>query len=731
MKLLILISILLSPAFLAAQSIDSTSVKDSVVLPKSKDLSELVIVGKKRFVEQQLDKTVLNVQNDLLAVTSNLFQILQNAPGVSITQDENIQMNGKTGVNVFIDGRPSQLSAKDLADWLKSTPGANVDKIEIISQPSSKYPAQGNAGIINIRMKRLTKRGFNGSINSSYTQAVHANGNTSANFNFRQGKWNWFGNISARKSRQNTSGAIVRFVNSDSINKIFLNNTVDQDASKNLAFEAGADFYLSKKTVLGFIIKGNEYKSQLLTPGTTLIQNNNITDSSLRTINDNQQQNSRYSYNFNYRYQDSVGNELNVDADLARFTNRSEGFVATDLFNNQFTKYGNTANAQMVNTSIDIYGLKMDYQRKLKVIHSTVEIGWKLNQIETNNDLRSNYLSNSIFIADTGRTNLFNYTENIYATYVSLNSSYKKWEYKLGARVEYAGIDGTSTDLKGAQVKYPDTSYVNIFPTAFVRYKANDSHSVSAYYGKRINRPGFQELNPFEYIFDNYSSERGNPFLLPEFTNTVSISYAYKYALQVTAGYSVTNNFFQTIVTQNGERTEAMNFNIGEERRFYVEAGLSLPITKWWSSYSNVSPRYNVYKGTIPEGELSNKAWAMGWYTSHRFTLPKKWNVQLSSWGSIATKDAISNTSWLGSVDLAGGKSFLKERLSLRASITDIFNTQRWQQRTAIGNVQFTYLRKWESRTVTIQVGWKLGKSNFKARERKSGAQAELDRIKE
>lgn len=730
MKSFIILSLLFIPLFLTAQTKDSIPAKDTSGLQKTQQLSELILVGKRGFIEQQLDKTVLNVQNDVLAVTSNLFQILQSAPGVSITQDENIQMNGKTGVNVLIDGRPSQLSARDLADWLKSTPGANVDKIEIISQPSSKYPAQGNAGIINIRMKRLTKKGFNGSVSTSYTQSVHGNGNASTNLNFRKEKWNWFGNVSARKSRQNTDGAIVRYVNSDSTAKIFVNNTVDQDASRNLAFEIGADHYLSSKHILGFIIKANEYSSKLHTPGTTFIQSNLQTDSSLSTINDHQQQNSRYSYNFNYRYEDSLGNELNIDADYATFTNHSSGFVETDLFDNNFTKYGYTANAQNVNTAINIYGIKMDYQRQLKKLNSSVELGWKLNKIETNNDLRTEYFNNSIFVADTGRSNVFDYSENIYAAYVSLSSKFKKWEYKFGGRLEYAGIDGTSTNLKGAQVKYPDTSYLNFFPTMYVSYKVNASHNFSGYYGRRINRPGYQELNPFEYIYDNYSSERGNPFLLPEFTKTVSLSYSYKYALQITAGYSVTKNFFQTVVTQKGERTEAMNFNIGEEKRFYVEAGISVPITKWWSSYSNLSPRYNAYSGTIPEGELKNKAWAMGWYTSHRFSLPEKWNLQLSSWGSIATKDAISKTAWLGSVDIAGGKSFLKERLSLRASVTDIFDTQRWQQRTAIGNVQFTYLRKWESRTFTIQVGWKLGKTNYKARERKMGAQEEMDRIK-
>jgi len=325
---------------------------------------------------------VLNVQSDIVASGGTLFEVLQKAPGVTISNEETINMAGKAGVNVLIDGRPTQMSAKDLANYLKATPASVVDKIEIIMNPSAKYDAQGNAGIINIRLKKNIAKGTNGNISTSYTQSNHPNYNFSGNINHRQGKWNWFGNLAARKSRQNTNGAINRFVNTNGVDKTFANKTVDQDASKNISFQTGADYYLNKKNTFGFIVKGNEYWSKLYTPGITLINSNNITDSSLHTINDNHQRNSRYNFNANYKYEDTLGNELNIDADYTSFENNSSGLVTTDLLNKQNIKYGYTANDQDVLTQIKIYSIKTDYSRELKKIHAKIETGLKYNTVE-------------------------------------------------------------------------------------------------------------------------------------------------------------------------------------------------------------------------------------------------------------------------------------------------------------------------------------------------------------
>lgn len=596
--------------------------------------------------------------------------------------------------------------------------------------PSARYDAQGNAGIINIRMKKSIARGINGNLSTAYTQSVHGNGNFSGLFNYRNKKWNLFVNTAARKWRQNTSGFINRLVAVNSVNKTFENSTTDQDASRNLIFNTGADYYLNAKSTFGILVKGTAYKSTLYTPGITLIKNNNSTDSSLQTLNDNGQRKNIYNYNLNYRYQDTLGSEFNMDADYTFFYNNSSGLVTTRLLNKLGEQYGYAANKQDVVTGILIYSIKADYAHAFKKSGVRIEAGVKWNTIKTSNDLKAFTWSNNLFKADTGRTNQFNYAETMYAAYANITQTKGKWEYQLGLRAEQSVIKGKSTGLNTVPVNYPDTAYVNIFPTAFLRYTLDDKNSFGLNFGRRINRPTYQDLNPFEYIYDNYTKERGNPFLLPEFSNTIELNYSYRGALNMALGYSNTNNSFQNISTQKGEVTEATNYNLGREYRLYLNAGLGMPFAKWWDSYTNLTPFYKEYKGTIPAGKLDNATWGMGWYSSQSFKLPAKWKVQLSSWGNVGTQDGMYRSKWLGSVDAAAARPVVKDKLTIRVSVTDIFNTQRWQQQVAFGNVNFTYNRKWESRTLRLQLTWKFGKTNYRSRERELGSATENSRIK-
>lgn len=725
MKSTTVILLLLITNSILAQIKDSTRKFNS-----EKMLDAAVIKNKKPFIEIQADKMVLNVQQDIVAGSGNIFDILQRAPGVSVMNEEAITLAGKSGINVLIDGRPTQLSGKDLANYLKATPGSLVDKVEIIMNPSAKYDAQGNAGIINIRMKKNILKGTNGNIVASYTQGDHPNYNLASTFNYRKGKWNWYSNIAARKWRQNTDGTINRFVNSSGTYKTFENKTVDQDASENLGYKAGADWYLNRSNTFGFIIKGNEYKSRLYTPGITLIKSFDIVDSSLHTINDNRERTSSNNINFNYRYEDTLGAELNLDADFTRFSKNKNGYVTTDLLNKQNIVYGYTANDQDVLNKVIVYSIKSDFTKAFKKLNAKMEAGLKWNTVQTTNDLEALLWQGSQFIADTGRTNKFRYTETVYAAYNSFSQKIKKWEYQVGARAEYTVIKGKNTDLKQNTLSYPDTSYLSIFPTAFLRFTINEKNNIGISYGRRINRPDYNDLNPFEYIYDNYSREKGNPYLQPEYSNNAELSYSYHGALNIAMGYSYTTNTFQTISTLNGEITSATQYNVGKENRWYMNISLGMPVTKWWNSYINLGPHYKQFRGKIEQGVLDNNAWGMSWYASENFTLPQKWKIQLSSWGSIATRDAMNRTAWLGSVDAGVSKLLCKDKLNIRLSATDIFHTQRWMQEVDFGNVQYNYLRQWESRTVRLQLTWKFGRTNYNARERELGAQGEINRIK-
>ena len=718
--------------FILLVSLQATTqvVNDSVsTLMASKKLDAVMVLSKKPFIEQQIDKTVVYVQADIMAISSNAFEILQKAPGININGEDAINMSGKAGVNILIDGRPTQMGSKELANFLRSMPGSTIEKIELITNPSSRFDAQGNAGIINICLKKNKLKGTNGNINIGYTQNVHYRSNASAALNQRSGKINVFANVSVNNNKQHTNGYINRNVTVNNLLKNFNNTTVDMDRNVSQNIRAGVDFYLDKKNTLGVLFTNNGNWNPFNTLGNTFISSDGKIDSSLQTINDNLYKNNRSNTNFNYKHEDTLGNELNIDADYTFFKNTNLTNLRTRYLDKANTKYNFTANDLDVATNINIYALKLDYIKQLKSINTKIETGVKFSNVVTNNNLFATTLFGSTMKADTGRSNNFKYKENIYAAYINIGKKLKKFEYQLGVRIENAVIKGTSTDLKNNSINNPDTNYINIFPTTFVSYKMNDKNMFALSYSKRINRPDYQSLNPFETIYDIYTSEKGNPFLKPQYTNNFEIKYTYRYALNVAVGYNNTKDFSQIISIQTGQQTQATTYNTGSLDNVYFNISAPLPFTKWWDGYVNVTGFLNHYKGTLPNGMLNEKTPGLNYYIQQNFKLGKGWSVQMSSWFNAGTKQAIFKTNALGSLDAAVKKNMLKDKASIRLSVTDIFNTQQWKQSVQFANMDFAYRRKWESRGIRLQFSWSFGKTKFTARERDTNQDA--NRIKE
>jgi len=727
MKFFISLLIFLVSLQTSAQVVNDTA----SVLMATKKLNAVMVTSKMPFIERQIDKTVVNVQADITAISSNAFEILQKAPGINITGEDVINMSGKAGVNILIDGRPAQMGNKELANFLRSMPGSTIEKIELITNPSSRFDAQGNAGIINILLKKNKLKGTNGNVNIGYTQNVHYRSNASVALNHRSGKINAFANVSVNNNNQHTNGYINRNVTVNNLVKNFNNTTVDMDRNVSQNIRAGVDFYLNKKNTFGLLITNTGNWNPFNTPGNTFISSNGMIDSSLQTTNDNLYKNNRYNTNINYKYEDTLGNELNIDADYIFFKNTNVTNLGTAYLDKVNTRYNFTANDLDVATNINIYALKLDYTKQLKSINTKIETGAKVSSVATNNNLFATTLFGAAMKADTGRSNNFKYNENIYAVYINVGKKLKKFEYQLGVRIENAVIKGISSDLKNNRINNPDTNYINIFPTAFVSYKMNDKNTFALSSGKRINRPDYQTLNPFETIYDIYTSEKGNPFLRPQYTNNFEIKYTYRYALNVAVGYNHTNDYSQTISTQTGQQTQATTNNIGSLANVYINISAPLPITKWWDGYANVTGFLNHYKGVLPNEILNEKTLGLNYYIQQNFKLGKGWSTQMSSWFNAGTKQAIFKTSALGCLDLAAKKTLLKDKASLRLSITDIFNTQQWKQRVQFANMDFTYRRKWESRGVRLQFSWSFGKTKFTARERDTNQDANRIKAKE
>lgn len=723
MKQLLFSVLLLSATPVFAQQSDTT-------LPAATSLKAVVVSSKKPLIEQQIDKTVINVQNDISAAGSTAFDLLQKAPGIRIQADDVIQMSGKAGVNVMIDGRPTQMSAKDLALFLRGLPGSSIDKIEIISNPSARFDAQGNAGIINIRLRKNKIKGTNGSVGIGYTQNVHYRSNASANINHRSGKLNAFANLSVNNNLQYTNGYINRVINENGKTQFFNNTTIDQDRNTAFNIRTGADYYLNKMSSFGVLFTSDGNHNPFRTPGQTLISSGSGVDSILNTQNNNLFNNRRYNGNLNYHFEDSLGYEWNIDADATWFGNSNATDIATNYLSNFSSAVRSNLQQLDVATDIRILAFKVDRVQPFKLLNGKIESGFKFSDVSTSNNLDASWKSNGWMQADTGRSNLFHYHEQVAAGYLSFKGSYKKWEYQLGLRAEFSAVNGESVDLRKIQLNNPDTSYLNLFPSAFVAYALNDKHQLALSFSRRINRPDYQSLNPFEFIYDAYTYEKGNPYLRPQYSQLIELKYSYKYALQLALGYQHTGDYSQSISIQEGQITSATTSNIGTLDNLYFNLGTPIPINKWWSGYANITGFFNHYKGQLPAGKLDQQSLGWNFYVQQDVQLKKGWSAQLSCWFNAATTEAIYAMGAIASVDVAVKKEIVKQKGSIRLMVNDLFNTQRYLQTVQFGNMQFEYQRKWESRGIRIQFNWKFGKTSYSARERETNADGDRIKIK-
>ncbi|WP_229366145.1 TonB-dependent receptor domain-containing protein [Fibrisoma montanum] len=713
---------------------------------EAKTLNAVVVKARQQVVEQQVDKTVLNVQADATAAGKTAYELLQQAPGVVIDPNDNIQMAGKQGVNVYIDGKPANLSPTDLANLLKSTPASTIDKVELITNPSARFDAQGNAGIINIRFRRDKSLGLNGSVTGGYSQSTHSRRNAATDLNYRSKNLNLFGNVGWVGGYQRTQIAINRNIAASQVFRRFEQRGYDADGWDNVAYKIGADYFVDSRQTVGVVVTGNGADNRYVTYSLTQIKNAaGRIDSSLVNRNDNPNQNSRINAALNYRYADTLGLELTLDADYTRFTNDNPSRITNDYRNADQQLIRRTGNVFDAATTIAIQTLKGDLTKVWKTSRTKLEAGFKSTYVRTNNNLLAFLLQEGglttpdVTTPDVSRTNQFQYRENVNALYVSVNKELKKWTLQAGLRAEHSDVTGISRDLRDRTINRPDaarpnaarpdTTYLNLFPTAFVQYQATQHSLFQVNYGRRIGRPSYQDMNPFVYQIDPYTSQRGNPFLRPQYTHNVEFGYTYKWATTLKLGFSRSEDFFTDITHQEGIITYQTVENVGRADVISLSVSTPISLTKWWNSYVYAGATWNRYVATLDEGPLDASALGFNAYMQHTFTLPKTITIQVSGFYNAPTQQTIFYTRGLGSLNLSVQKKVLNQRGTLTLGAEDLLNTMRWAQSVNFGPQQFDLYRKWESRRAKVQFSYRFGSQKIKAARERTGSE-DADRIK-
>jgi Outer membrane protein beta-barrel family/Carboxypeptidase regulatory-like domain/TonB-dependent Receptor Plug Domain len=700
----------------------------------SGNLKEVTVVARKPVIEVRADKTILNVEGSVNAVGQDALELLRKSPGVLVDRDDNISLSGKNGVQVYIDGRPTPLSGKDLSDYLKTIQSSLIEAIEIITNPSAKYDAAGNAGIINIRLKKNKSFGTNGSVNGGYNIGTFPKYNAGLALNHRNKRINVFGNYNFNRNHNENYMNLYR----KQLDTLFDQQTTMTFRNNNHGFKGGLDYFINSKQTIGVMVNGNFNHNSFANYGRTPISYipSGVVDRILVADNSSTGTRNNMNFNTNYRYADTSGRELNLDADY--------GFY--NLYSNQYQPnyYYDPTESYIISsriynmiapTNIDIYTLKGDYEQNLK--KGRLGFGAKISYVESVNDFQRYNVMPAFKSLDTLRSNDFQYKENINAAYVNYNKSFKGFMIQAGLRVENTNSEGVSSGFNwnNGYTEYDSTfkrNYTDVFPSAAITFNKKPTNQFSITYSRRIDRPAYQDLNPFEFKLDEYTYQKGNTLLRPQYTNSIGVTHSYKYKLTTTLNYShVKDVFTQLIDTAEKSKSFITKKNLATQD--IISLNISYPFQyKWYSFFANLNTYYSKYQADFGTGrEVDLDVVAFNFYSQHTFKLGKGWTGELSGFytsPSIWQGTFESDAMW--GVDAGLQKTILKGKATLKAAFSDLFGSMKWG---GTSNFAGQYLRAsggWESQQLKLNFSYRFGSTQVKAaRQRKTGLEDENKRV--
>jgi outer membrane receptor protein involved in Fe transport len=613
-----------------------------------------------------------------------------------------------------------------LATLLRSTDGTTIQSIEIITNPSAKYDAAGNSGIINIKLKKNKQSGTNGSLTLGAGYGTYGKDNETLILNHKEGDLNIYGSFSHNDNKRSGDIYLKRIVADTTF---FNQHTSMPQLNNNNSYRLGADYDISTKNTIGFLFSGyfngeqdNNFNNTNIGKSFTQI------DSSLQTISTIHQTYNSVAFNVNDSYKiDTAGQQINADFDYSKFKNNSTSYYNTNFFlPNGSSQHPNDFLGNITPSTINIITGKVDYTKPItKAIK--LETGIKYSDVKTDNNLNQTTNANVAYES----VNHFIYDEKIGAGYANLSKSYKKFSVQLGLRAEYTSSVANGDSLNISQII--SRNYLDLFPSAFINQTINDKNSVSFSYSRRVDRPQYDNLNPFVYHLDPYTYQKGNPYLKPQYTNNFEFNYTYNNSINLSLGYSRTTDVIAeitgTIVSTKATYVTQQNLQI--QNSYSVNLYSPYTITKWWTGDINATGFYLGFKSNGLEGQnLDNGKVAYQLRANETFLPIQGYKFELSGNYQSALTYALFNVKPQYAVDAGISHSFAKKKANLKFSVSDIFNTRTNDVSTIYAGTNLDIHQKDESRIARLTFTYNFGNNKIKVREHQSGADSEKNRVK-
>ncbi|MBL7943386.1 MAG: TonB-dependent receptor, partial [Flavobacteriales bacterium] len=676
------------------------------------EVGEVQVAAIRPMIEVKPDMTVFNVENTINSTGNTALELLRKSPGVTVDNNNNVMLKGRQGVQIWIDGKPAPLDGDALAAMLQNMQSSEIAAIELISNPGAKYDAAGTAGIINIRLKKNKNFGTNGTFGLGVAYGLHLRENGTLSINHRNEKINAFGNYSTSSGKSENYMNLYRRQNGSVFDQetVMLNNDIPH------GFKAGLDYFISRGNTIGVVARGNISTERGLNNSRTLIGPESGSEIEKVLVSDvvNNGDRKNASFNLNYMHTDTLGKTLKVDLDY--------GIYRINALSDQPNSYLDPSETEILEvnnyrtsspTEIDIYSAKLDYD--FPILKGQLAVGTKISNVETANTFDFYNIDNSTAVLDSSRSNFFSYTENIAAAYLT-------YQRQLGKTGIQAGLRGELTRSKGAlealvqEDETNDTSYFNIFPSVSVSYNPSEMHGFVLSYSRRIDRPSYQDLNPFEYKLDELTYQKGNPFLRPQYTHNIELSHTLMYMYTTSLTYAYTTDFSTMNIYADGDASYISQTNLGKQQYAALSISAPVEIKKWWSIYLNATGYYQQTNANLDDGRKIDLDFiSFNMYAQSSWMLPKDYSVEISGWynGPGLWGGSFKNSA-LGSLDVGAKKTWKDGRVTLRLSYTDLLRTAHWRGVSNVGSQYMDARGGWESYVLRMDLSIKFGNQQIK-----------------
>ncbi len=690
-------------------------------------LKGVEITSTKPIIERKADRIVYNVENSAKSSGESVMDLLRSVPGVTVNGNDEIRVNGKNQVQVMINGKVEQLTGDQLASLLKSIQSSNVKKIEVVSNPSARYDANAKGGVLEIQLKSNLRTGTNGSVFANYRQNEYASTETGFNINVNHKKITLSTNYNFGYNNNYQKNTFVRnFTTTNSVER-FDENSFDKNKFISHYANLSLKYNINDKNTIGIGGELFQFKNPHTSTSNLNIINNVLSSENVnsiqKTINTADVKSINPSANFNFRSQlDSTGSTLEFTYDYTYFNLYTLSHLnMAYLDSNAVEKNIPRLDFKQDNPYIvNLHTSKVNYNKTLKHEHS-IEVGVKFTWTKTSNDIKFNNLIGNDYIIDSTKSNKFQYIENINAVFSTWSKNWKKgWSTNLGLRIEQTNTNQQSYTLNSITKRH----YVDFFPSLFIQKSIKEKHSININYSRKIQRPDFNDLNPFQFYLSPYSVWTGNANLKPQYINVTEFTYTFKNAYSFFIGHENLNNNYTHLIFQDDSTKistyRASNFKI--RNNLNIGFNINKEIFKWWTISYSAQYTFFKYNSIVNNSPFIVSSHKFNISLDNTFILPKGFMINVFGFYTSPHYDATDIMKSDGMLNISLSKTFFDKKLRIRIAGNDILATKNMSYTTNYFNVNSKTTNKWSSRffSLTVSYNFQKGKKFQNSRVNKS-----------